>query len=107
MSALQFIGSDFGFTKGLSHFYRSSEFARRGFCVACGSSLVFVSDHDPYVWVTIGTLDHPGDWPLTAEASWGQTMHVHIDNKIAWSVIDNSLPQLTSETEPYRDAVPR
>lgn len=107
MSALQFTGSDFAFTKGLPHFYRSSEFARRGFCVACGSPLVFVFDRDSHVWVLIGTLDHPGDWPLTAEASWGQIMHVYVDNKIAWSVIDDGLPQLTSETEPYRDAVPR
>ena len=103
MAALQFTGADFRFTKGLPKYHRSSEFTRRGFCAECGSPLVFVYNSNPHVWVLVGSLDHPEGWPLTKGASWGQTVHLHVDNKIAWSAIDDGLPQLTGETTPFRD----
>ena len=77
-------GSALRFTKGQPKYYRSSDIARRGFCSECGSPLTFVFDTLPDTWVSIGSLDHPEDWPLTKQATWGQTTHVLADTKISW-----------------------
>lgn len=90
--------SSLAFTKGAPAFYRSSEIARRGFCGNCGSPLVFVYDGaEADYWVTVGSLDHPEDWPLTTGATWGPTVHGHVDHKVPWQEIDDGLPQRTSE----------
>ena len=90
--------SSFAFTKGAPAFYRSSEIARRGFCGNCGSPLVFVYDGaEADYWVTVGSLDHPEDWPLAKGAIWGPTVHGHVDRKIQWQEIDDGLPQRTSD----------
>lgn len=89
--------------KGSLTFYRSSEVARRGFCAACGSPMVFVFDQtDADYWVGIGSLDHPEDWPLTRSAAWGPVVHGHVDRKIAWQQIDDGLPQWSGEKAVYR-----
>ena len=90
---VKFAGSAFAFTKGEPKYYRSSAFARRGFCAACGSPLVFVYDGNPDAWILFGSLDHPEDWPLTRDAAWGQTEHVFIKSKVPWYEINDGLPQ--------------
>ena len=40
--------------------YRSSPFARRGFCAACGTSLTWESDDDEEVDLTVASFDDPG-----------------------------------------------
>jgi hypothetical protein len=69
----------------------------------CGSPLLFTYEGNPDAWVVIGSLDHPENWPLTKDASWGQIAHVHVDAKVPWYVIHDGLPQRTSETTPIRD----
>lgn len=89
------------FTQGTPTYFRSSEVAQRGFCTGCGSPLVFVYDKAPDMWIMIGSLDHPEDWPMTAEALWGQVVHTQTNYKIEWEVLNDGLPQVKS---PFRDA---
>jgi hypothetical protein len=92
-ATVKFAGPAFAFTKGEPKYYRSSAFARRGFCAVCGSPLVFVYDGNPDAWILFGSLDHPEDWPLTRDAAWGQTEHVYIESKVPWYEITDGLPQ--------------
>jgi hypothetical protein len=64
-ATVKFAGSTFAFSKAEPIYYRSSAFARRGFCAQCGSPIVFLYDGNQNVWVLFGSLDHPEDWPLT------------------------------------------
>jgi len=47
------------------------------------------------VWIMIGSLDHPEDWPMTKDASWGHSHHGQVDFKVPWEEINDGLPQLT------------
>lgn len=86
-------GSGFRFTKGNPKYYRATTVAKRGFCAECGSPMPFFYEGNPDVWIKIGTLDHPEDWPMTKDASWGPSEHIHADDKISWEQIGDALPQ--------------
>jgi hypothetical protein len=86
-------GAAFRLSKGELKFFRASSFARRGFCADCGSPVAFFADGVADVWVKIGSLDHPEDWPMTKNASWGPCAHWHTDTKIPWHEITDGLPQ--------------
>jgi len=88
--------SAFRFTKGEPRYYRASSFGKRGFCVECGSPMVFFYEGNPDVWIKIGSLDHPEHWPMTKDAAWGRSTHAHTDTKIPWYEISDGLPQSTS-----------
>ena len=92
----------FKFTKGQPKYYRSSDIAKRGFCSECGTPLVFAFETMPDAWVSIGSLDHPEDWPLSKQGTWGQVTHVRADRRIPWNYIVDGLPQRTSETAVLR-----
>jgi hypothetical protein len=81
------------FIKGQPTYYRSSAVAQRGFCAVCGSSLAFVFDAIPDAWISIGSLDRPGDWPLTKAATWGPISHLQVDSKVVWLDINDGLPR--------------
>ena len=81
---VKFTNSAFQITKGKLKFYASSNFGKRGFCAKCGSPIVFQYEGNSSAWVLIGSLDHPEDWPLIKDASWGEAAHVYIDSKIPW-----------------------
>jgi hypothetical protein len=97
-AVLKFEGSQFRYSQGHPKFYRSSSYARRGFCAECGSPIAFVYDGNPHVWILIGTLDHPEDWPLTKDASWGQSVHCFAESGIPWHRIEEGLPQIGEPT---------
>lgn len=99
---LKFSKAGLLYPKGQPTYYRSSEIARRGFCSACGSPMIFVYDGAPDVWISIGSVDHPEDWPLVRDASWGRVTHGRVDRKVPWYEIHDGLPQLTSENSPLR-----
>lgn len=92
-ATVKFDGRTFRLTKGELKHYRSSDFAKRGFCTDCGSPIVFLYEGNPNVWVLVGSLDHPGDWPLTKDARWGQSAHWYIETKVPWYEITDGLPQ--------------
>ncbi|MBI0475123.1 GFA family protein [Sphingomonas sp. MA1305] len=53
--------------------YRSSPFARRGFCAACGTPLTYEPDDGEGLDVTVGSLDDPSRFRPVAHAgveSW-------------------------------------
>jgi hypothetical protein len=56
----------FRWTKGTPGHFRSSDIARRGFCVACGTPLTYEPDAG-VVEVAIGAFDDPSSVPLGAE----------------------------------------
>ncbi len=84
----------FRITSGELKFYKSSEILERGFCANCGSELMSrYSDPDsPFVWVKVGTLDHPEDAPPSG--------HVGIESQIPWLTIDDDLPRARTEDDP-------
>ena len=92
-------GAAFRLTQGELKFYSASSFAKRGFCSNCGSPVAFFADGVPDVWVKVGSLDHPEDWPMTKDALWGQSAHWHTDTKIPWYAISDDLPRPTSTLE--------
>ena len=95
--ALEFSGAALKFTRGEPKYFRSSPGSKRGFCGDCGSRVVWVSEVDPIVSVGIGSFDHPEDWPMTKDASWGRSQHIYVGSKVAWNAITDGLPQRETE----------
>ena len=92
VAAVTFARQAFRFTQGEPKYYKSSDFAERGFCANCGSSLVYrplpFEDADS-IFICTGTLDHPEDAPPT----W----HTGIESQVPWLVIDDDLPRMGTE----------
>lgn len=53
----------FEITRGELGIYRSSAHTMRGFCADCGTPLTLTDDDSTYMSVSIGSLDHPEDFP--------------------------------------------
>ncbi|MFN4140712.1 GFA family protein [Aestuariivirga sp.] len=104
MTSLKFASTAFATVRGDVTYYRSSRIAERGFCINCGSPLVFRYDNVENVWVSLGSLDRPFDWPLTAEAAWGEVKHVCIESKVPWYSIADGLDQRPLEQMVSRNA---
>lgn len=98
-AALRIPGSGFRFTKGEPKHYRATNFAKRGFCGECGSPLTFDYEGISDVWILIGSLDHPEDWPMTKDASWGQSHHNDVEFKVPWEEINDGVPHSTSASK--------
>jgi hypothetical protein len=94
-ATLKFLGSSFRITRGDLKYYRSTIFAKRGFCAECGSPIVFSYEGNPNTWILIGSLDHPEDWPLTKDASWGPSGHWYFEAKVPWYDINDGLPHFS------------
>ena len=67
--------------------YRSSEQARRGFCVACGSSLFYQRGCEDTIHVVAGTLD---DLPSDATTV---VKHIFMADKGTYYDVADGLPQ--------------
>jgi hypothetical protein len=93
MASLKFTGGSFSIVSGQLKYYRSSDIAERGFCADCGSPIVFRYDGAADIWVLLGSLDRPGDWPLTASATWGVVKHVCVESKVSWLSIADGVEQ--------------
>ena len=62
--------------------YASSEFARRGFCGLCGSTLSYRDTrHEQYISLAISSLDQPDK----VQPSY----HIHTDSQLSWLKIDD------------------
>jgi len=105
-TTVKFPADSFRYTRGQPKFYVSSAHGRRGFCADCGSPIVFVYRGVDVVWVLLGSLDHPEDWPLTADATWGEVQHLGIESRVSWLRLDDGLPQRrTDEIEALAEAL--
>ena len=98
-ATLRFPGPAFKVTQGALKSYGASKYAKRCFCADCGTPVAYFYAGNPDVWISIGSLDHPEDWPVTKDASWGPSEHVYVDEKIPWYEIGDGLPQLTSASK--------
>jgi hypothetical protein len=76
-------------TQGEITYYRSSEFAERGFCGNCGSNLVFRLLEGDRVTVATGSFDRPEAFPMGA--------HCGIESQVPWLKIDDALPRKTTK----------
>jgi hypothetical protein len=74
---------------GTLTWYRSSSFARRGFCGRCGSSLFWKRDDAPYTAIMAGTLD--GSTGLRTEAQ------IFTDDKGDYYELDGDIPAFPGE----------
>ncbi len=83
-----FKAKDFQYTKGEIKFYKSSEFAERGFCPKCGSSLVQRSLKDDWVSVASGSFDQSEDFPPRG--------HCGIESQVPWLKVDDDFPRKTT-----------
>lgn len=79
------------FTSGLPKYFRSSDIALRGFCIDCGSPIVF--SYKSLDAVFVGTLDEPENWQPNG-------VHLGIESKISWDIIHDNLPQFRTEEDP-------
>jgi hypothetical protein len=98
-ATLRFAGAAFTLTQGQLRPYAASKFAKRFFCADCGAPVAYFYEGNPDVWIYVGSLDHPEDWPMTKDASWGPTEHVYADEKVSWYEIGDGLPQRTSTSK--------
>ena len=83
-----FEAKDFRCTKGELKFYTSSEFAERGFCHKCGSSLIQHVFKDDLISVASGCFDHSEEFPPRE--------HGGIENQVTWLKVDDELPRKTT-----------
>ncbi len=83
-----FKAKDFHCTKGEIKYYKSSEFAERGFCPECGSSLVQRGLKDDWFSVSSGSFDHSEDFPPRE--------HCGIESQVSWLKVDDDLPRKTT-----------
>ena len=72
-------------TKGEPAWFQSSSVAKRGFCRDCGTPLSFAYDRSDRFSVTIGSLDHPEDFPIVR--------HYGVESKLPWLRLCDGLPE--------------
>ena len=94
MALLMVPHAGFRFTRGEPVRYATTAALSYLFCSNCGSSIGSEYVGDENIIVTIGTLDHPEDWPLNQEGWFG---HVYVANKIPWEIIGDNLPKHDQE----------
>ncbi len=80
------------FTAGSPRLYRSSPFAERGFCAACGTPLTFRYLKSDWIAVSIGSLDRPE--AVRPDIHWG------IESQVPWLAINDDLPRKPIEGDP-------
>lgn len=90
----------FRFIRGEPTKYARTPALNHLFCAICGSTLAGEYVGGEHMVLNIGSLDHPGNWPLDQEGWFG---HAFVANKVPWEVIGDDLPQ--HHQEPPGDTV--
>jgi hypothetical protein len=86
VSWVTFPVTGFSWIAGEPGTYQSSSEAKRQFCAACGSYMVFLSDRFPdEVSVNTASFDNPEAFP--------PRMHIFTASRISWLHIDDGLPR--------------
>lgn len=73
-------------TDSMLKWYTSSDFAKRGFCAACGSSLFYKMNDEAAIAVAVGCLDQP--------TGLKPGKHIFVADKGDYYHIADDLPQL-------------
>jgi hypothetical protein len=91
LAFVHFAAKDFTWVRGSLKRYRSSEFAERGFCANCGSTL---SMHEEIlvdrVQIAVGSLDDPGRVHIDD--------HVWVKDRIPWFDVADNLPRFQNSS---------
>ena len=91
LAFVHFVASDFTWLRGQPARYRSSEFAERGFCATCGSTL---SMHETVladrVQIAVGSLDDPARVRIDD--------HVWTRDRIPWFDVADNLPRFQTSS---------
>ena len=91
LSFVHFPARSFSWTLGAPTLYQSSQFAQRGFCANCGSTL---SMHEEVLadrmLIAVGSLDEPGRVHIDD--------HVWTKDQLAWFKIDDGLPRFDTNS---------
>lgn len=91
LAFVHFRASDFTWTHDAPKRYRSSEFAERGFCPSCGSTLsMHESVLSDRVQITVGSLDQPERVRIDD--------HVWTAQQIPWFEVADSLPRFANSS---------
>ena len=77
-------------TQGQIAFYQSSQYAERGFCPRCGSTLVARPLAGGKVVVATGAFDDPAAFPPDGA-------HCGRESQVPWLKIDDALPRQTTQ----------
>jgi hypothetical protein len=90
--------------RGRPAIFESSTKAERGFCRDCGTPLTFAYKGQPYISVTLGSLDDPELVPITR--------HLGVESKVSWVKFCDGLPEKrtgggAAGTEILKDMVSR
>ncbi len=85
----------FRITSGRPTFYRSSDFAERGFCPNCGSRLIYRPLSTESIAVDVGSLDRPEDTP--------PTYHTGVESEISWFILDDQLPRKRTDDQDFQE----
>ena len=80
-------------SEGSLKWFRSSSFARRGFCADCGSAL-FWDDGGEEISINAGSLDQPTGLKLTK--------HIYVDDKADYYEIEDSLEKFAGYDQPVK-----
>ena len=95
LSFVHFPAASFAWTRGEPTRYRSSEFAERGFCATCGSTL---SMHEEVladrVQIAVGSLDEPGRVKIDD--------HVWTKDRIPWFDVADDRPRFPTNSSAVR-----
>ena len=84
--------SALSFMRGTPQLYRSTPYAERGFCSACGTPLTFRYLRSEWIAIAIGSLDHPD--AVRPEMHWG------IESQVPWLALHDDLPRKPIEGDP-------
>lgn len=91
LSFFHFPRGSFQWVRGRPRRYRSSRYAERGFCAACGSILTMHEEVlEDRVQVTVGSLDHP--------ERVSPDDHVWTRDQLPWFTIDDALPKFDASS---------
>lgn len=83
------------FEQGALSWYRSSAIARRGFCAACGTAMVWQGNaQQDWYDIGVGTFDDAADFILQD--------HLWLDSSLPWFHIDDDLPRYPRERSKAR-----
>jgi hypothetical protein len=69
--------------------YRSSDFAQRGFCKECGSTLFWSGDGKDYLSIALGALDPPTGLKIAK--------HIYVVDKSDYYDITDDLPKFEAD----------
>jgi hypothetical protein len=91
LAFVHFPANQFSWTRGEPRLYASSEFARRGFCGTCGSTLSMHEDVlADRMLIAVGSLDEPARAKIED--------HVWTKDQLPWFRIDDGLPRFAANS---------